>query len=119
VHREDHDSPAALFQNTIRCHSNRPYGNEKKLTLDASERKVCTIAEAAAASNPLVGSSSTRTSGLVTSSIATDTRRRSPPLTDAVPAPPVHKTDHAKNTYKNKKNKKNKLTRADAGAVVG
>jgi hypothetical protein len=67
---------------------------ETQLTLDASDRKVCTIAEAAAASNPLVGSSSTRTSGLVTSSIATDTRRRSPPLTDAVPAPPVNKTDH-------------------------
>jgi hypothetical protein len=83
--------------------------NSKKLTLDASERKVCTIAEAAAASKPLVGSSSTKTSGLVTSSIATDTRRCSPPLTDAVPAPPIHKTDHVSRITRTETETKTKI----------
>ena len=48
-------------------------------------RRVRTIAAAACASKPDVGSSRTKTSGPVTSSMATDTRRRSPPLTQPVP----------------------------------
>ena len=53
--------------------------------LVARWRRVRTMDAAAWASKPEVGSSRTKASGPVTSSMATDTRRRSPPLTQPVP----------------------------------